>query len=89
MRRALELLIRFTSGGLLVLFSFVPAWILGHIALSAFREPKTLYGAAALAFVVCSALLCFLGLLAYRAFSGGGRASNGGLLPPPSAAWRS
>lgn len=85
MRRALELLIRFTSGGLLLL----PAWILGHIALSAFREPQTLYGAAALAFVVCSALPCFLGLLAYRAFSGGGRASNGGLLPPPSPAWRS
>lgn len=82
MRRALELLIRFTSGGLLVLFAFVPAWILGHLARSAIQEPHTLDGAAALALVVCSALLCFLGLLAYRAFTGRGRASDGGLLPP-------
>jgi len=79
---------RIYAGLILCFFAFVPAWILVHLLLDlidptekptySFRDAISFLGALA----VCLALFTFLVLLAYRAFTGRGRQSDGGLLPP-------
>jgi hypothetical protein len=80
--RAIEILVRLFSGGILCFFAFIPAWIEYHAITDAIATPGTIDTTWFIAIIVCSALLYFLLLLAYRAFAGRGRKQDGGLLPP-------
>ncbi len=82
-RRVFEIIARCYGGAILCFFAFVPAWILFHALADAYTNPKNaldLTWLGAVAF--CIALMYFLLLLAYRAFTGRGRKQDGGLLPP-------
>ncbi len=82
MRRIADLVMRIFGGCLLLFFAFAPAWILADLGVSVIKKPDELDGTAFVAFVICSGLLYFFLLLAVRAFTGKGRKSDGGLLPP-------
>jgi Na+-driven multidrug efflux pump len=82
-RRAFQVIARCYGGAILCFFAFVPGWILFHAIADAFANPKDFLDLTWLgAVVVCSALMYFLLLLAYRAFTGRGRKQDSGLLPP-------
>ncbi len=90
-RHAVPIIGRCWAGAILCFFAFVPAWILFHGLADIIRNPRPmldanlkdlLMGLGILAF--CVALMYFLPLLAYRAFTGRGRKKDGGLLPPPA-----
>jgi hypothetical protein len=82
MTRAIEILVRLLCGGILCFFAFIPAWIEYHAIADAIETPSTIDTTWLIAVIVCSALLYFLLLLAYRAFTGRGRKQDGELLPP-------
>jgi hypothetical protein len=65
-----------------LLFAFAPAWVFLHVVVDLVRNPRDAGGVEAIALVVSGGLLYFLALLSFRAFTGKGRASDGGLLPP-------
>jgi hypothetical protein len=73
---------RWFAGLTLCAFAFVPSWIETHAILDAVIDPHTIDVTWFIAVGVCSALLYFLLLLAYRAFTGRGRKQDSGLLPP-------
>src|SRR5450432_1760430 len=75
-------LYRFLGGGLLGFFAFIPAWVAVHLAPSLIDPAEHEIPSLLLALAGCFALTYFLGLLSYRAFTGRGRKSDGGLLPP-------
>ena len=84
-RRVFQIIGRCSAGAILLFFAFVPGWILFHALADAFGNPKNVLDLTWLGAVAfCTALLYFLLLLAYRAFTGRGRKQDGGLLPP----WR-
>jgi len=77
------------AGGILCFFAFVPGWILFHGLADIIGNPRSMLDAKPKdllmglgILVVCGALMYFLLLLAYRAFTGRGRKKDGGLLPP-------
>jgi len=76
------------AGLILSFFAFAPGWILFHLLLDLVdpTQKADLSFANVLGFLgllaICTALFLFLALLAYRAFTGRGRKSDGGLLPP-------
>ena len=82
MRRIAELVMRVYSGCLLLFFAFAPAWILADLGVTGIKKPDELDETALVALLICSSLLYFFLLLAFRAFTGKGRKSDGGLLPP-------
>lgn len=67
---------------MLSLFAFIPASILLHIVAQTVAQPSGLGWGTAFDLILCSGLLYFFGLLAFRAFTGRGRKGDGGLLPP-------
>ena len=73
---------RWFGGAILCFFAFVPAWIAFHIIVELFERPSSFGWVPAIALAITGALLYFLLLLAYRAFTGRGRKEDGGLLPP-------
>jgi hypothetical protein len=82
-RSVLQVIASCYGGAILCFFAFIPGWILFHAIADAFSNPKNVLDLTWLgAIVVCSALMYFLLLLAYRAFTGRGRKQDGGLLPP-------
>jgi hypothetical protein len=80
--RGVATLVRWLGGGILCFFAFIPGWILFHAVLDAIADPKTIDWLWFLAVGVCSLLMYFLLLIAYRAITGRGRKQDGGLLPP-------
>ena len=80
--RLFAVLVRFLSGAILCFFAVAPGLIDFSILSQVLAKPSELDLTALVAFVVCSALLYFLLVLAYRAFTNKGRKADGGLLPP-------
>lgn len=78
----LEVMYRWFGGAILSFFAFIPAWVAFHIVVGLFEKPANLGWESALALAISGGLLYFLGLLAFRAFTGRGRKEDGGLLPP-------
>src|SRR5450631_1861714 len=78
----MSLFVRWFGGSILCFFAFIPAWILYHAIADVIGNPKEIDLTWVMAVIVCSSLLYFLLLLAYRAFTGRGRKQDGGLLPP-------
>jgi hypothetical protein len=79
--RLFSVLIRFFSGAILCVFAVAPGWIAFGILSQVLANPSEFDLKALVACVVCFALLYFLLLLAYRAFTNTGRKEDGGLLP--------
>jgi hypothetical protein len=77
-----EVIYRWFGGAILSFFAFVPAWIAFHIVIELFEQPSRFGWENAIALAVSCGLLYFLGLLAFRAFTGRGRKQDGDLLPP-------
>jgi hypothetical protein len=82
MNAILQTFFRIFGGAILCFFAFVPAWVGIHLAPSLIDPAERQIVWLLVALAVCIALTYFLGLLAYRAFTGRGRKSDGGLLPP-------
>jgi hypothetical protein len=82
MRTLFQLVGRLYGSAVLCFFAFAPGWVGFNILLQILLKPSELDLTAIIAMAVCFALLYFLLLLAYRAFTGQGRKSDGGLLPP-------
>ena len=74
--------VRVLSGAILCFFAVAPALMDFSILSQVLAKPSELDLKALVAFVVSSALLYFLLVLAYRAFTNKGRKADGGLLPP-------
>jgi hypothetical protein len=81
-RRFFDRAFRWYAAGILCFFAFIPGWILFHALAAAVEDPHTVDLTWFLAVLVCSALIYFLLLVAYRACTGRGRKQDGGLLPP-------
>ena len=80
--RIFATLCRLFSGAILCFFAFAPGWIAFGILSQVVAKPREFDLKAVVVLAVCFALLYFLLLLAYRAFTGSGRNTDGGLLPP-------
>jgi hypothetical protein len=80
--RLFSVFVRFFSGAILCAFAVAPGWVAFGILSQALANPSEFDLKALVACAVCFALLYFLLLLAYRAFSNTGRKEDGGLLPP-------
>ena len=73
---------RWFAGCAFCFFAIGPAWIGANVLVQIAQNPRQLFWPMLLVLAVCAALLYFLLLLAYRAFTGRGRKQDGGLLPP-------
>jgi hypothetical protein len=87
--RTCQILARYLNGGILCFIALVPGWILFHGLVDIFEDPKPLLSAGPRdltlgvgLLVFLAALMYFLLLLAYRAFTFRGRKKDRGLLPP-------
>jgi hypothetical protein len=88
-RRTLPIIARCYAGAILCFFAFIPAWILFHGLADIISDPRPMLNAGMkdlllgmVLLALCAAVIYFLLLLAYRAFTGRGRKKDGGLLPP-------
>ena len=74
--------LRWLCGLILLAFASAPAWLLANMIIDVIHRPGdfSIFGLVAAA--IAALVLGFLLLLAYRAFTGRGRVSDGGLLSP-------
>lgn len=79
--RIFAILCRLFSGAILCFFALAPGWVAFGILSQVVTTPSEFNLKAIVVLTVCFALLYFLLLLAYRAFTGRGRKADGGLLP--------
>jgi hypothetical protein len=80
--RWFEIAYRLFCAGILAFFSYVPVLICFHTLRTVITEPAKFDLTFVLVFAGSAALAYFLLLLTYRAATGRGRKSDGGLLPP-------
>ena len=80
--RGLALFGRIWAGAILCFIAFAPAWVGFGVLAQVVAKPSELDFPALAVIGACFALVYFLLLIAWRAFTGRGRALDGELLPP-------
>lgn len=82
MQRWFEIFFRLFGAGILAVFAYLPLFICFHLLRLVITEPEKFDFVFVLVFAGSAGLAYFLLLLTYRAATGRGRKSDGGLLPP-------
>ena len=80
-QKEIPIFFRLLGAGFFLFVAFAPGWILFWSLAQVIADPASLNALAVVFVSVSASLLYFFLLLAYRSFSGRGRARDDGLLP--------